>query len=102
METRTHEVIRLALLAGDDGVIRDCEFVDCTIKGPAVLYVGEGARFDTNSFDGGEGVLWELDPVKQPRIVGAILIERSTFIGCAFTNVGIAGAKETIDKFRGQ
>jgi hypothetical protein len=100
VETHQSEVIRLALLAGDDAAIRDQEFVDCTIKGPAVIFLGDGARLDHNTLEGGPGVLWELDPAKQPNIVGAILIERTAFVGCTFTNVGIVGPKEVIDKFR--
>jgi hypothetical protein len=102
MDHHEGEVIRIALLAGDEAVVCDREFVDCDVKGPAMVFIGNGVRMDSNRFPDGDAVLLELDPAQHPRIVGAILLERVSFVGCTFTNVGIIGPKSTIDLFRTQ
>jgi hypothetical protein len=89
-DTHTAEVIRIALLAGDEGAIRDTEFVDCDIHGPAVLYSAEGGKISSCSWDGDfDSVIWALGPTRQ-RIVGAVALERCSFVGCRFRNVGLA------------
>jgi hypothetical protein len=89
-ETYTGEVIRIALLAGDEGAIRDKEFADCDIHGPAVLFLDEGTVMNACQLDGPfDAVVLELSPGRT-RLMGVVHVQRTSFIGCRFHNVGIA------------
>jgi hypothetical protein len=95
------EVVRIALIAGDEGVIRDTTFEGCDIKGPAVLMPLEKTVLEHNRFDGdADALLWEVPP-ERPRVIGAIGLENCRFTGCHFMDVGIAGPRNLIDRFRG-
>src|SRR5215210_2529428 len=78
----TGEVIRLALLAGDDATVRDLTFTDCDIKGPAVALF-DGGKLDGCKFAGGnvDAIVWEI-PLGRPRIVGAVRVLNCKFFGC--------------------
>ena len=80
------EVVRLALLAENGSAIRDHQFSDCDVHGPAVVFGGD---FVHTSFDGeADSLIWELAP-SQKGVVGAILLDNCRFVGCRFHNVGI-------------
>jgi hypothetical protein len=93
------EVVRIALLAGDEGIVRNATFERCDIKGPAVVVPLRKTVIEHNRFDGGDAVLWEVPP-ERPEVVGAIGLEDCTFTGCHFMKVGIAGPPELIAKFK--
>ncbi len=85
----TGEVVRLALLAATASAIRDHQFTDCDVHGPAVVFGGDFVR---TSFDGeADSLIWELAPSQQ-RVIGAIVLENCRFVGCRFHNVGIIAA----------
>jgi hypothetical protein len=44
-------------------------------------------------------ILWEI-PADRPRVIGAVAVENCTFTGCHFMNVGIAGQRDLIARFR--
>lgn len=97
------EVIQIALLAGDDGTVRDATFEGCHIKGPAVLApLGGSTDFEHNTFHSPtpEAMLWEVDPEERGLIVGVVGVENCRFLGCTFSNIGIVGPKELLDRFR--
>src|SRR4051794_33305070 len=99
MNRYEREVVRIALVAGDDGVIRDTVFVGCDVKGPAVL-IARGGILEHNTFRGtAEGLFWEIPPDRAV-VIGAILCERCTFSGCTFENVGFAGTAADLDPLR--
>jgi hypothetical protein len=99
-DEHTGEAVHIALLAREKGTIRDREFVDCDINGPAVLYLGEETALNTNSWDGDlDAILWRIEPGRA-RILGAINVERTTFVGCRFHNIGIAASPEMIPTIR--
>jgi hypothetical protein len=101
MEPHEGEVIRIALLAGDDGVIRNSTFERCDIKGPAVIIPQGECAFEHNRLDGDEeGIFWEIGPDRQTAL-GAIAVVNCRFTGCHFMNVGIAGPPELIAQFKG-
>lgn len=94
------EDIRLAELAGDDGVIEGFRFKDCHVKGPAVLLVEGEFNLVDNEIEGDlNAFLWEISPDRE-RVLGAILVKDTTFEGCTFTNVGLAGYSESIERIR--
>jgi hypothetical protein len=94
------EVVRLALVAGDEGVIREMEFIDCQIKGPAVVLLS-GCRLSHNNIRGDQSALrWDVDPARS-RVIGAVLIENCVFTGCTFENVGFTGSVELLDQLLG-
>lgn len=97
---REGEVVRIALLAGDEGVIRDTTFERCDIKGPAVLVLLGKTALEHNRLDGSpDALLWEIPPDRS-QVIGAIAIHDCTFTGCHFMNVGFAGPREVLDAFR--
>jgi hypothetical protein len=100
MDRYTGEVIRIALVAGDEAAIRDKEFADCDIHGPGILYLGDGATLDGGTWDGPlDALLWEIPPGRSV-VIGAIHVENSSFIGCRFTNVGIAAHAAAVPQIR--
>ena len=94
------EDIRLAELAGDEGVIEGVRFKDCYVKGPAVLVVQGDFNLVDNKIEGDpDAFLWVI-PERRTRVIGAILVKDTTFEGCTFTNVGLAGPPEIIERIR--
>ena len=92
-------VIRIAELAGEQGVLEDFVFEGCDIKGPAVL-VPQGSTFaSTNLLGDPEALLWDIPP-NRPKVAGAILVRNCTFEGCTFINVGLAGPPEFIEQVK--
>ena len=95
----TGEIIRIALVADQNGAIRDAEFADCHITGPAVI-LPRGCEFTGCSFDGDvDAILWEV-PATRREVVGPVLVDGCRFVGCRFMLVGIAGAPDAIADFR--
>lgn len=94
------EVVRLALLAGDEAAIRDTNFTDCDVHGAAIIYLGNDTRMAHCKWDGDpDAVFWEIAPDRQS-IVGAIHLERVSFVGCRFTAVGIAVPRADMAKVK--
>jgi hypothetical protein len=99
MEQFENEVIRPALIAGDEGVIRDMAFERCDIKGPAIFVLVDQVAMEHNRFDGDRAALfWEIGP-DRPRVIGAIAVENCRFVGCHFMQIGIAGPTDLIAMF---
>jgi hypothetical protein len=99
-DAHEEEVIRIAELAGDEGVIEGSEFTDCVIKGPAVLVLQGKSSLANNDFEGEiDAILWEI-PSKRHHVIGAVLVKDSTFEGCTFMNVGVAGSPTFIRRLR--
>jgi hypothetical protein len=97
---RSGEVVRLSELAGDEGVIEDRHFEGLHIIGPAVIVVQGDFSLVENEIEGDpDAFLWTIEPHRE-RVIGAILVKDSTFEGCVFTNVGIAGPPEIIERIR--
>jgi hypothetical protein len=103
MNRYEREVVRIAQVAEDEGVIRDTIFEGCDVRGPAILVPLEGTVIENNRFnaDDFDAVLWEVAPDRS-RVIGAIGLENCRFTGCQFTQVGIAGPADVIAQFRGQ
>ena len=99
MEQFENEVIRPALIAGDEGVIRDMAFERCVIQGPAVLVLVDDVAMEHNRFDGDKAaIFWEIGP-DRPGVIGAIGLEDCRFVGCRFTQIGIAGPADVLAMF---
>jgi hypothetical protein len=100
MEKFENEVIRIALLAGDEGVIRDTAFERCDIKGPAVLAPMGETVIEHNHFEGDpDALLWEV-PAQRTNVIGAVGVENCRFTGCHFLGVGLAGPTDFLKQFR--
>ncbi len=92
-------VIRIAELAGEQGVLEGFVFEGCDLKGPAVV-VPQGSNFaNTNLVGDPDALLWEIPP-DRPEVIGAILVRNCTFEGCTFINVGLAGPPEFVEQVR--
>jgi hypothetical protein len=96
----TGEVVRLALLAGDDAEIRNLTFTDCDIKGPAVVYF-QGGETNNCRLAGPDlnAIFWEIPPTRST-IVGAVLVANCKFFGCRFEGVGFAGTAQDRETLR--
>lgn len=92
-------VIRIAELAGEQGVLEGFVFEGCDLKGPAVM-VPQGSNFsNTNLVGDPDALLWEIPP-DRPEVIGAILARNCTFENCTFMNVGFAGPHEFVQQVR--
>lgn len=93
------EVIRVARLAGDRGVLDGFVFEGCEIRGPAVI-IPQGSNLANNNLMGNpDALLWEI-PTERPEVIGAVLARNCTFEDCTFVNVGLAGPKDFIEQVR--
>lgn len=89
--------IRLTDLVGDDAVLEGYEFINCRLKGPAVLLIEGEFDLAENRVEGDpDAVLWEIPPERE-RVIGAILLKDPTFENCTFVNVGLAGYSDFIE-----
>jgi hypothetical protein len=94
------EVVRIALVAGDECTVTDMTFDGCDIKGPAVLFLREDVGFVGSNFRGNaDALLWEIPP-ERTQIIGAIEVARCKFNGCTFEGVGFAGPREFTEMMR--
>jgi len=96
------EVVQIADLADERGMVRGRTFIDCFVLGPAVLAPLRHAHFVGSRFDIPEGqidaMLWE---VPESTIkVGIIGLTNVSFTGCEFRHIGIAGTPKTIAQWR--
>jgi hypothetical protein len=96
------ETVHPARICGDeDAAVRDQSFVGCEIKGPAIVHPME-CEFVSSSFDAAlEDVFWEV-PLERQRVLGVVSLERCRFENCTFTDIGIAGTRETLDRLRAE
>jgi hypothetical protein len=94
-----NEVIRLPELAVTEPIIKDADFDNCLILGPAVV-VPLGVNFVSSTFEGDpEALFWEV-PKNRQNVVGAIALLNCTFNKCRFSGVGIAGPRDALEQFR--
>ncbi len=81
--------------------MRDQSFVGCEIKGPAIVHPTD-CEFVSSSFNGAlEDVFWEV-PLERQRVLGVVSLERCRFENCTFTDIGIAGTTETLERLRAE
>ena len=94
------EEVRLVDLAAEDAVIDGLHFEDCHVLGPVVMIVEGELDLVNNTIEGDpDAFLWEIDPQRE-RVTGAVLVKNTTFEGCTFTNVGLAGYHDFIEQIR--
>jgi hypothetical protein len=95
------ETIRLCELAGDKGYIQGLSFVNCEIRGPAVLAARQTIITDPHWQGKPDSILWEVSPERSASgVIGPILALRCSFEGCTFVKVGYAGLKAEIENIR--
>ena len=88
------EVLQVALLA-PPFVLRDYHFIDCVLRGPAVLHVAKNNTVTRCTIDIGDDpdlFWWNVTP-GAPKI-GLLAFEDSIFEGCTFQACGFAGPLE--------
>ena len=90
--------IRLTELAVVSAVLRDLTFENCTIHGPAVVWL-QGSSMTNCSFGGNEeGLFWDLGD--RIFVIGAIALVNCTIVGCRFEGIGLAVTPSDRDMFR--
>lgn len=95
-----HRSLRIVDLVSNDGMIVGRSFEDCTIYGRAVVVPLDGIVFERNTFEADPTALfWEI-PENRDRIVGAIGLKNCAFRRCVFQQIGIAGTRQFIERFK--
>jgi hypothetical protein len=87
------------LLNGTYDVLDGLTFIDCDIKGPAVLLLQDVTINHGNFAEDMNAILWDISP-SRPVVAGAVLVRNCTFERCLFVNVGFAGPPEFIEAMR--
>jgi hypothetical protein len=79
--------------------IRNVNFTNCRIEGPAVILV-LGCHFERTDFGHPSGDIRSLvlRPASPDLVVGAIPVQDCTFTGCQFVGVGYTGADSFLDQ----
>lgn len=86
-------------IADQNGVMRGMSFVNCELRGPAVLVSSQsywGRNRISNSI---EYAVYDLPPERR-EIVGAFFAFRCHFEGCLFRGVGFMVHPDQIDAFK--
>lgn len=85
---------------GAKPIIAGRTYTGKTIRGPAILLLLGNGSFVHCTFDGSlDAILWEI-PVGKTIAVGVIGVTQCSFIGCRFTDIGIAGPPAVMAQFR--
>lgn len=99
-QTFANQLIRISELAVTSSIIRDTEFRNCVIYGPAILTPMDGTSLVESYFTSAlDEMLWEILPGRET-VVGVIALERCTMSGCRFVEIGFAGPQAFLEKFR--
>ena len=101
-ETYENQTVRLCDLVRDRLLLEGITFVNCRIVGLAVLVPFGDMTFEGTTFGAEtemEDVLWEV-PSSRVALIGAIPMTNCRLISCKTTNVGFAGQRPFIEKFR--
>lgn len=91
-----NEVVRLCDLALSNTTVKGHSFTNCRLIGPAVIHLVGNVVMDGCNFPQGEAQFWIID---QDFVVGGIALQDTTFTGCGFDGVGIAGPRDLIERF---
>ncbi len=85
------------LAPGARPIIENRTLEDCEIKGPAMMGLLGGVTIDGGSFDGTLESLF-VEVAEKRFIIGAIGLQNVVLRRCRFTQIGIIGTKEQIEK----
>ena len=85
------------LAPGSKPIIINRTIEDCEIRGPAMIALLGGVTIANSGFDGDIKSLFVEVPDKR-MIFGAIGLQDCVFRRCRFTQIGIIGTREQIDK----
>jgi len=95
------ETIRLCELAGDAGYLQGLSFINCEIRGPAVLSARETMITNPRWQGDPDSILWEVFYERAAKgVTGTILALRCSFEDCTFVKVGYAGRTDEIQSIR--
>ena len=93
------QVFDATMVAGTAG-INGRRFVDCIIRGPAVILPNPGTRFiDSNLGDVSGDVRNLFLKAAGPKIIGGVPVNDCIFEGCLFFAVGFAGDEDFVNAF---
>lgn len=99
VEVPIHLLVDTVLQNGGAG-IEGHRFVDCVVRGPAILIPGPSTRFLHCNFGDVAGDVRNLFlRAAGPKIIGAVPVDRCVFEGCLFLGVGLAGDDVFVDQF---
>ncbi|MGH9278450.1 MAG: hypothetical protein ACRD12_10160 [Acidimicrobiales bacterium] len=102
MDDRTYvdRVVRITELVEVGGVLDGFTFERCHITGPAVIALDcKGVMNGCSLGAETSALLWEVPPTR-PRVTGVLVVRNCNFIGCSFSNVGIAAPPDVAEMIR--
>ena len=82
---------------GAKPIIRDRTFEDCEVRGPAMIALLGGGSISNSTFDGDIDSVF-VEVADKRIILGAIGLQSCVFRRCRFTQIGIIGTREQIEK----
>ena len=100
--TFKNQVIRIAQLAGESGVLENARFEGCQIRGPAVLLPSGTKMVNNESAEGSDHIIWEVSNLSNPTsLVGFVLVRNCVFERCTFINIGLTAPEPYLTELRG-
>jgi hypothetical protein len=99
MATRPDKVIRIVDEVGIESWVKDREFSDAVILGPAVLLPAGGVKMERVAFAGDANSIFIEIPADKP-VQGVVGLQRVTFTDCLFHDIAIIGTAETLALYR--
>lgn len=99
MASKPDKVIRIVDDVDAESWIRDREYRDAVILGPAVLLPAGGVVMQNVSFSGiPDSIFIELPPGKPAQ--GVVGLQSVTFVDCVFHDIAIIGTAQTLALYR--
>ena len=95
---RDTQVLIHELIERHEAKLKGLSFVNCSIIGPAVLYLQYCIADTIKTQHGPRDVLWEVHAGR--KLIGAVLMESCTFENCTFHHIGFAGLPAQIQLWR--
>jgi len=83
-----------------NGWLEGWTFLECEIRGPAVLFFRRNVSFDHNTMDADlDSILWEI-PATRTQVSGAVGVNDTTFKDCTMLRIGIAATEHDMPMLR--
>jgi hypothetical protein len=99
MASRPERTVRIVDDVDDESWIKDREYRDAVIVGPAVLLPSGGVKMERVAFSGeAASIFIELPPGKA--VQGVVGLQNVTFTDCLFHDVAIIGTSEMLALYR--
>ena len=81
-------------------IIQGRSFIDCRLRGPAVILPLSGCSFDACNMGGSDNDIRNLmlSPLGSTKVTGVIAFRDCKFLRCDFISIGFTGGPEFLDE----